>query len=64
MLEIDGMCKKLEKVKADLHANGKGYHSKAELDEYLLLGREIQRCIDIATEMDILGMGRTGLELD
>ena len=64
MLEIDVMCKKLEKVKADFHVNGKGYHSKGTLEEYLLACREVRRCIDIATEIDILGMGRTGLELD
>ena len=55
----DDMCKFLEEVKADVHVNGKGYHSKAVLEECLVMCREISKNInDIDGWIDILGLGR------
>ena len=53
------MCKILEEVNADGHVNGKFYHSKAVLEEGLVMCREISKNInDIDTWIDILGLGR------
>ena len=58
------MCKILEEVNADVHVNGKGYHSKAVLEECLVMCREISKNIrDIDTWMDILALGRSNRHL-
>ena len=55
----DDMCKILEEVNADVHVNGKFYHSKAVLEECLVMCREISKNInDIDGWLDILGLGR------
>ena len=54
------MCKIPEEVNADVHVNGKGYHSKAVLEECLVMCREICKSInDIDADTDILELGRT-----
>ena len=56
----DDMCKILEEVKADVHVNGKGYHSKAVLEGCLVMCRELSKFInDIDTGIEIFGLGRT-----
>ena len=60
----DDMCKILEEVNADVHVNGKGYHSKAVLEECLVMCREISKNIrDIDTWIDILGLSRSNRHL-
>ena len=60
----DDMCKILEEVNADVHVNGKFYHSKAVLEECLVMCREISKNIrDIDTWIDILGLSRSNRHL-
>ena len=60
LIEVcNDMCKILEEVNADVHVNGKGYHSKAVLEECLVMCREISKNInDIDGWIDILGFPR------
>ena len=58
------MGKILEEVNADVHVNGKFYHSKAVLEECLVMCREISKNIrDIDTWIDILALGRSNRHL-
>ena len=58
------MCKILEEVNAGVHVNGKFYHSKAVLEECLVMCREISKNIrDIDTWIDILGLSRSNRHL-
>ena len=48
MDNCDKMCKRLEEVKAEVHVNGRGYQSKAVLEERWVMCRQVSSLINVA----------------